>query len=54
MSYFPEGVAAPDGAQRLVDMCKGTRAVISNDDLSSVSKNDKAVGEFPVTLRRYG
>jgi hypothetical protein len=43
MSDFPEGVTAPDGAQRLVDICKGTWAVI-NDDLSSVSKNAKAVG----------
>ena len=30
MSDFPEGVAAPDGAQKLVDVCKGTWAVISD------------------------
>jgi hypothetical protein len=41
MSDFPEGVAAPDGAQRIF-VSKGTWAVINDDD-SSVSKNDKAV-----------
>jgi hypothetical protein len=45
MSDFPEGVTAPDGAQGLVDICKGTWAVINDDD-SSVFKNDKAVDSF--------
>jgi hypothetical protein len=30
MSDFPKGVAAPEGAQKFVDVCKGTWAVIAD------------------------
>jgi hypothetical protein len=30
MSDFPEGTAAPEGAQKLVDVCKETWAVIQD------------------------
>ena len=42
-------MAAPDGAQRLVDICKGTGAVI-NGDGSSVSKNNKAFDSFNAAM----
>jgi hypothetical protein len=53
MSDFPEGVAAPDGAQKLVDGCKGTWAVI-NDDTSEVSRHDKAVDSFEAAMDELG
>jgi hypothetical protein len=49
MSDFPEGVAAPDGAQKLVDVCKGTWAVIS-DKNSEATRHDKAVDSFEAAM----
>ena len=49
MSDFPEGVAAPDGAQKLVDVCKGTWAVIQ-DEPSEVTRHDKAVDSFEAAM----
>jgi hypothetical protein len=41
MSDFPEGITAPDGAQKLVDVCKEAWAVIQ-DESSDVNTNDEA------------
>ena len=49
MSDFPEGIAAPEGAQKLVDVCKGTWAVIQ-DGSSDATKHDKAVGRFEAAM----
>jgi hypothetical protein len=49
MSGFSEGVAAPDGAQKLVDVRKGTWAV-TNADTSEVSKHDRAVDSFEAAM----
>jgi hypothetical protein len=49
MSNFPVGVAAPDGAQKLVDVCKGTWAVIQ-DESSDINTNNKAVESFEVAM----
>jgi hypothetical protein len=45
MSDFPEGITAPEGAQKLVDVCKETWAVIQ-DETSEVSGHDEAVDRF--------
>ena len=45
MSDFPEGIAAPEGAQKLVDVCKETWAVIQ-DESSEVTGHDEAVESF--------
>jgi hypothetical protein len=49
MSDFPEGVTAPDGAQKLVDVCKGTWAVI-HDESSEIRTHDKAVDRFEAAM----
>jgi hypothetical protein len=49
MSDFPEGVTAPDGAQKLVDVCKGTWAVI-HDESSEIRTHDKAVDSFEAAM----
>jgi hypothetical protein len=40
MSDFPAGINAPEGAQKLVDVCKETWAVIQ-DEPSDVNTNDQ-------------
>jgi hypothetical protein len=45
MSDFPEGIAAPEGAQKLVGVCKETWAVIQ-DESSEVPEHDEAVESF--------
>jgi hypothetical protein len=42
MSDFPLGVAAPEGAQKLVDVCKGTWAVIEDRE-SALDTHNRAV-----------
>jgi hypothetical protein len=42
MSDFPLGVAAPEGAQKLVDVCKGTWAVIEDRE-SELDVHNRAV-----------
>jgi hypothetical protein len=49
MSDFPEGIAAPEGAQELVDVCKETWAVIQNEE-SSVPDHDEAVDSFEAAM----
>jgi hypothetical protein len=49
MSDFPEGITAPEGAQKLVDVCKRTWEVIQ-DDSSDASKHDKAVDSFEAAM----
>jgi hypothetical protein len=49
MSDFPVGVAAPDGAQKLVSVCKGTWAVIQ-DESSDINANNKAVESSEVAM----
>jgi hypothetical protein len=45
MSDFPVGIAAPEGAQKLVDVCKETWAVIQGES-SDTTKHDEAVSSF--------
>jgi hypothetical protein len=49
MSDFPEGIAAPEGAQELVDVCKETWAVIQ-DEASTASDHDEAVDRFEAAM----
>ena len=49
MSDFPEGIAAPEGAQKLVDVCKETWAVIQ-DESSDTTKHDEAVDGFEYAM----
>jgi hypothetical protein len=49
MSDFPEGVAAPDGAQKLVDVCKEAWAVIQ-DESSDVQTNGSAAGRYEIAV----
>jgi hypothetical protein len=49
MSDFPEGIAAPKGAQKLVDVFKETRAVIQNE-ASEVSDHGEAVDRFEAAM----
>ena len=49
MSDFPEGITAPDGAQKLVDVCKETWAVIQ-DEASEVPDHDEAVDRFEAAM----
>jgi hypothetical protein len=42
MSSFPLGVAAPEGAQKLVGVCKGTWAVIEDKE-SELDVHNRAV-----------
>jgi hypothetical protein len=49
MSGFPLGVAAPEGAQKLVDVCKGTWAVIE-DKGSEFETHSKAVDHYSAAV----
>jgi hypothetical protein len=49
MSDFPEGIAAPEGAQELVNVCKETWAVIQNEG-SAVPGHGKAVDSFEAAM----
>jgi hypothetical protein len=49
MSDFPEGITAPKGAQKLVDVCKETWAVIQGGS-SEVSEHDEAVDRFEAAM----
>jgi hypothetical protein len=49
MSDFPEGIAAPEGAQKLVDVCKEAWAVIQ-DESSDVNTNDEAVDRYGIAV----
>jgi hypothetical protein len=49
MSDFPEGITAPEGAQKLVGVSKETWAVIQ-DESSEVSDHDKAVDRFEAAM----
>jgi hypothetical protein len=49
MSDFPEGITAPEGAQKLVDVCKETWAVIQ-DESSEVPGHDEAVESFEAAM----
>jgi hypothetical protein len=42
MSDFPWGVAAPEGAQKFVDVCKGTWVVIEDNE-SELDTYNRAV-----------
>jgi hypothetical protein len=53
MSDFPEGITAPEGAQKLVDVCKETRAVIQ-DETSEVSGHDEAADRFGAAMAELG
>jgi hypothetical protein len=45
MSDFPEGITAPEGAQKLVGVCKETWAVIQ-DESSDATVHGGAVDSF--------
>ena len=49
MSDFPLGITAPEGAQKLVDVCKETWAV-TQDESSDVNTNDEAVGRYEIAV----
>jgi hypothetical protein len=49
MSDFPEGIAAPEGAQKLVDVCKEAWAVIQ-DEPSDVKTNGEAVDRDEIAV----
>jgi hypothetical protein len=49
MSDFPSGVAPPEGAQKFVDVCKGTWAVISDED-SAVETHNKAIESYEAAV----
>jgi hypothetical protein len=49
MSDFPEGIAVPEGAQELVDVCKETWAVIQ-DEPSDVNTNGEAVDRYGIAM----
>ena len=49
MSDFPEGIAAPEGAQKLVGVCKETWTVIQ-DGPPEVSEHDEALESFEAAM----
>jgi hypothetical protein len=49
MSDFPEGIAAPEGAQKLVGVCKETWTVIQ-DGSSEASEHDEALESFEAAM----
>jgi hypothetical protein len=49
MSDFPSGVAAPEGAQKLVDVCKGTWAVIEDKE-SELGVYNRAVERYTAAV----
>jgi hypothetical protein len=49
MPDFPVGVAAPEGAQKLVDVCKGTWAVIE-DKTSDAGTHNEALDSFEAAV----
>jgi hypothetical protein len=49
MSDFPLGITAPEGAQKLVDVCKETWAVIQ-DESSDVNTNGEAVDRCEIAV----
>jgi hypothetical protein len=49
MSDFPKGVAAPEGAQKFVDVCKGTWAVIEDKE-SELDVHNRAVESYTAAV----
>jgi hypothetical protein len=49
MSNFPLGVAAPEGAQKVVDVCKGTWAVIGDKE-SELDTHNRAVENYTAAV----
>ena len=46
MYGFPSGVTAPEGAQKLVDVCKGTWAVIEDKESELLNAHNRAAESY--------
>jgi hypothetical protein len=50
MYGFPSGVTAPEGAQKLVDVCKGTWAVIEDKESELLNAHNRAVESYTAAV----